>query len=1108
MTSHQSTVKRNKRSKNKSSLCEDDDDAVDSVTYEVVTRGGPVTKRIKVPMRPVPKEPSISTEVPQTPTSFIFEPRCEEPPEESFIPPKHNKRQRDYVVEFVDRIEDLLQAHLSREAWPIDQRKCSRCEMNNWAVWRCTDCTLARPVCRQCMRHSHQDSPLHRIERWTGTHFRRAALWEVGTYIMVHHHTGTGICDNLAFQRDYLETFQIQHDKVEQALGQMGSASASASAQDTAPSVAYSPDDIPMSDSNAEDSEMNIDHHDDSSDDTFLGYLESLKRREGGQPEVLDGIDDHEQMDSDDNEVGEDTDNDMAGLPDYLPTWSGPNAGADYPKDVPEADALNNTHVRIVHTNGIHYLAMVACHCQGQHFLPVDLIASRLVPASFIRIRTLFLAQVLDYFWLCNLELKASAYQFYQLIRRLTLPMAPSKVLNLYHEFRRMSRLWHWMKNLKWAGYGHNQQDPLNPPPGKTSNFCPACPQPGINLPSNWKDDVNWQRSFVADGNFKANHIWQTNPDGDVWLCDGSGMMLNRQEYFDFLKTAHEKLTKAPCKSTFRAITNALRGSKACDITGIVGIACARHGCYAPNALVDLFKGEQQKNVDFAFLQALKTTQVDLAQGVILMYDIACQYSVHLHKRIDHALPIGLRVDHAIGLFHVHCHKDESTLPHRAEMLDDHASYLNHKKALGMPDALIARYLQASAMISQTEKYYIELMATVPEQSVQVWEEAILAAEAMRQADIKVMDIYRARVPDQLLVETATASVWNTPTSADRVRHLSIDPTDGDRQLVEQEREKLGQLLIQLTQLQEAAGTSEHIVPMNPGEENEVEFDILIDEFQELSTSGAAATSAATVASASAFTVSNVDISPIPVERQILWLPSNGYREGQFNNVKLTLRKIQATTHLNRLWDLIAKKSFHFSHVIRPAPRKGVRTKARKVVQALDIKIALHCRIYKRFRSRLVALGCDSEQLQIFRILTKDDVQASTIILDPNIPGSMTLHLSWIWGSSHLLGNMTADAEESTDPGILLEFRRVHWLHARAQKQRWQEELIIVTYEMQWTVSYFLQHMQWDLASEKTNISGGARAYVARQHTIWHRLALVADAAFRQRNGRYISALL
>ena len=42
-------------------------------------------------------------------------------------------------------------------------------------------------------------------------------------------------------------------------------------------------------------------------------------------------------------------------------------------------------------------------------------------------------------FWLSNLELKASAYQFYQLLRRQTLPMAPGDVDDLYREFRRMS---------------------------------------------------------------------------------------------------------------------------------------------------------------------------------------------------------------------------------------------------------------------------------------------------------------------------------------------------------------------------------------------------------------------------------------------------------------------------------------------------------------------------------------------------------------------------------------------------------------------------------------------------------------------------------------------
>lgn len=99
----------------------------------------------------------------------------------------------------------------------------------------------------------------------------------------------------------------------------------------------------------------------------------------------------------------------------------------------------------------------------------------------------------MDYFRLCNLELKASAYQFYQLIQRLTLPMGQPEMLNLYHEFRRMSRLWRWMKKLKWSGYGHNQKDHLNPPAVSLAIFCPTCPQPAWNLPADWKNDTNRQ---------------------------------------------------------------------------------------------------------------------------------------------------------------------------------------------------------------------------------------------------------------------------------------------------------------------------------------------------------------------------------------------------------------------------------------------------------------------------------------------------------------------------------------------------------------------------------------------------------------------------------------
>lgn len=150
---------------------------------------------------------------------------------------------------------------------------------------------------------------------------------------------------------------------------------------------------------------------------------------------------------------------------------------------------LAGSKARVVHSNGLHYILMVTCRCRGEDVVPLDLFAAQLLPASFKRIKTLFTAQVLDMFRLCNLELKASAYQFYQLLRRLTLPMAPADVDNLYREFRRMTRLWRWMKKLKWAGYADGAKSVKDVKPGELTIFCPACPQPGINIPDNWKDD-------------------------------------------------------------------------------------------------------------------------------------------------------------------------------------------------------------------------------------------------------------------------------------------------------------------------------------------------------------------------------------------------------------------------------------------------------------------------------------------------------------------------------------------------------------------------------------------------------------------------------------------
>ena len=226
----------------------------------------------------------------------------------------------------------------------------------------------------------------------------------------------------------------------------------------------------------------NIDHAaDNQADKEFIQYIQELQNDDGSDDQKTE-IDVDGEDDAEENEMEEPAVNQ------YLPN----EMNAEYQSEggISSAQRVIGTYVRVVHTNGIHDIAMISCSCQGSDQLADDLIASRLLPASFERIRTIFTAHLLDYFRLSNLELKASAFQFYHLLQRLTNPLEPSKVADLYREFRRLTRIWRWMKRLKWAGYGNDHKTADKVSPGELSVFCPACPQPGVNLPEDWLDDI------------------------------------------------------------------------------------------------------------------------------------------------------------------------------------------------------------------------------------------------------------------------------------------------------------------------------------------------------------------------------------------------------------------------------------------------------------------------------------------------------------------------------------------------------------------------------------------------------------------------------------------
>lgn len=180
-------------------------------------------------------------------------------------------------------------------------------------------------------------------------------------------------------------------------------------------------------------------------------------------------------------------------------------------------------------------------------------------------------------------------------------------------------------------------------------------------------------------------------------------------------------------ESNFRAILDAKTGSRIKDITGIAVHACARHGCYCPSSCVNFSLGEEQKCIDYSVSETRKHTNCIGIRRWLEIYDIICQYYKNFYKRFeagkDHISFPPIEFEKAIGMFHVHGHKDScffrfasnfikgagmidgeiletlwstlnnispsmrtASLAHRSEVLDDHMNDSNWKKTVSISE--------------------------------------------------------------------------------------------------------------------------------------------------------------------------------------------------------------------------------------------------------------------------------------------------------------------------------------------------------------------------------------------------------------------------------------
>jgi len=164
--------------------------------------------------------------------------------------------------------------------------------------------------------------------------------------------------------------------------------------------------------------------------------------------------------------------------------------------------ASGNPLISIVNTTGISEMEILYCICSDAMPRHEQLLQAGLLPSSFEETETAFTFSVLDDFLADNLECKTTAQQYYSKLQSITNRMFPYRVpvcnvvvtcificshahcdlKNLYRHLLRASRQWRDLTNRMQSGVGLNS-DEDTPQDGAMAIFCPACPQPGINLP-------------------------------------------------------------------------------------------------------------------------------------------------------------------------------------------------------------------------------------------------------------------------------------------------------------------------------------------------------------------------------------------------------------------------------------------------------------------------------------------------------------------------------------------------------------------------------------------------------------------------------------------------
>ncbi|KAJ7632089.1 hypothetical protein B0H17DRAFT_961868, partial [Mycena rosella] len=323
----------------------------------------------------------------------------------------------------------------------------------------------------------------------------------------------------------------------------------------------------------------------------------------------------------------------------------------------------------VLDSTGVHTVDVQFCGCEKSYTRNnvKECLANGWYPASTVDPETCITLQCLEEFCLLNVVANVNVQDYVGTLERKMDALRLSSIPDRYKVLGWVAQQFGFLKRAKRAGRGNATSGVRGTVAGGLGMLCWACPHDGKNLPDGWQDvDPAYRFLYMLvlalDANFRLKNWLRVNEHQDLSLGSGLGYFVESEAYKTHLRNYVAEKDVSSCLAFAALLQKETCLTMGLHVSGVRGCVCARHGVVRPLGMGDLQKGEQYANLDYIFLSALAGVAVTL---LAISYNIACQWKINLKdraKKIRKTTPITMRLEdfeiqYALPVWHAVAHE-------------------------------------------------------------------------------------------------------------------------------------------------------------------------------------------------------------------------------------------------------------------------------------------------------------------------------------------------------------------------------------------------------------------------------------------------------------------